>query len=59
MMKECVIPATYLYHYVAYHQVIAELCVDDSTLLMIWADSVEFEWTLKERDETDQIEPVS
>ena len=59
LMKECIIPATYLYHYVTYHQVIVELCVDDSTLLMIWADSVEFEWTLKERDETDQIEPVS
>ena len=49
----------YLYHYVAYHQVIAELCIDDSTLLMLWADSVEFEWTLKDPDETDQIELVS
>ena len=59
LMKECGFPATYLYHYVAYHQVIVELCVDDSTLLMLWADSVEFEWTLKEPDEKDQIEPVS
>ena len=59
LMKECGFPATYLYHYVAFHQVIVELCVDDSTLLMLWADSVEFEWTLKEPDEKDQIEPVS
>ena len=58
-MKECGFPATYLYHYVAYHQVIVELCVNDSTLLMLWADSVEFEWTLKEPDEKDQIDPVS
>ena len=48
LIKGCRIPATYLYHYVAYHQVIMELCVDDSTLLMLWADSVEFEWTLNE-----------
>ena len=59
LMKECGFPATYLYHYVAYHQVIVELCVNDSTLLMLWADSVEFEWTLKEPDEKDQIDPVS
>ena len=59
LMKECSFSATYLYQYVAYHQVILELCVDDSTLLMLWADSVEFEWTLKEAGETDQIEPVS
>ena len=35
------------------------LLVNDSTLLMLWADSVEFEWTLKESDEKEQIEPVS
>ena len=55
LMKECGFPATYLYHYVAYHQVIVELCVDDSTLLMLLADSVEFEWTLKDSGEADQI----
>ena len=55
LMKECGFPTTYLYHYVAYHQVIVELCVDDSTLLMLWADSVEFEWTLKDPGEADQI----
>ena len=54
MIKGCRIPATYLYHYVACRQVIVELCVDDSTLLMLWADSVEFEWTLKEPCETDR-----
>ena len=59
LMKECGSPATYLYHYVADRQMIVELCVDDSTLLMLWADSVEFEWTLKDPDETDKIEPVS
>ena len=59
LIKGCSIPATYLYHYVAYQQVIVELWVDDSTLLMLWADSVEFEWTLKEPDGKDQIEPVS
>ena len=48
-----------MYHYVAYHQVIVELCVNDSTLLMLWADSVEFEWTLKEPDEKAQIDPFS
>lgn len=54
LMKECGFPVTYLYHYVACHQVIVELCVDDSTLLMLWADSVEFEWTLKDAGETDR-----
>ena len=53
LMKECSFSATYLYQYVAYHQVILELCVDDSTLLMLWADSVEFEWTLKDPGEMD------
>ena len=49
LIKGCSFPATYLYQYLAYHQVIVELCVDDSTLLMLWADSVDFEWTLKDR----------
>ena len=53
LIMGCGCPATYLYHYVAYHQVILELCVDDSTLLMLWADSVEFEWTLKDPSETE------
>ena len=51
LIKGCRIPATYLYHYVAYGQVIVELFVEDSTLLMLWADSVEFEWTLKDPEE--------
>ena len=59
LMKACSLPATYLYHYVAYHQVIVELCVDDSVLLMLWADSAEFDWTLKDPDETAVSEPVS
>ena len=50
LIKGCYFPATYLYHYIsAYQQVIVELCVDDSTLLMLWADSVEFVWTLKDQ----------
>ncbi len=49
LIKGCGFPATYLYHYIAYHQVIVELFVDDSTLLMLWADSVDFEWTLKDQ----------
>ena len=59
LIKKCRIPATYLCHYVADHQIIVELCVDDSTLLMLWADSIEFEWTLKESNETNRIEPIS
>ncbi len=59
LMKECCSPTTYLYHYVAFHQVIVELCVNDSTLLMLWTDSVEFEWTLKDPDEIEQIKSVS
>lgn len=49
------ISATYLYQYIAYHQVIVELWVDDSTLLMLEADSVEFEWTLKEQGDADEF----
>ena len=49
LMKNCRFGATYLYQYVSYHQVIIELCVDDSTLLMLWTDAVEFEWTLKKQ----------
>ena len=48
LIEGCGIPATYLYQYIAYHQAIVELWVEDSTLLMLWADSVEFEWTLKD-----------
>ena len=47
-MKRCSFAPTYLYHYAAYHYIIAELCVNDSTLLMIDADSVTFEWTVDE-----------
>ena len=50
LIKECYFPATYLNHYIsANQQVILELCVDDLTLLMLWADSVEFVWTLKDQ----------
>ena len=59
LVSECVCPATYLYHYVADHQVIVELCIDHSTLLMLCTDYVEFEWTLKDPGRTDPIEPVS
>ena len=59
LMKACSFPATYLYHYVTFHQVIVELNVDHSTLLMLWADVVKFEWTLKDPGGTDPIEPVS
>ena len=58
LMKESGFPTTYLYHYVAYHQVILELFVDDSALLMLWADSVEFEWTIRDTGVTDRIAPV-
>ena len=59
LIQRCVIPATYLCHYVAFHQVIVELDANDSTLLMINADSVEFEWTLKDPSETeDETKPV-
>ena len=48
LMKRCSFAPTYLYHYAAYHCIIAELCVNDSTLLMIDAGSVTFEWTVDE-----------
>ena len=59
LIGRCRSPATYLYHFVAYRQVILELHVDDSTLLMMWADSVTFEWTLKEGHGADEAGAVS
>ena len=49
LIRECGISATYLYQYTAYQQVIVELYVKGPTLLMLWTDYVEFEWTLKGR----------
>ena len=47
LMKECNHNFTYLYHYVAYHQIIVELCASNSILLTLNADALEYEWSQK------------
>ena len=49
LMKECNHNITYLYHYVAYHQIIVELCANNSILLTLNAVDLEYEWSQKKQ----------